>query len=259
MAFASRNEGMRWLILIVSLVFAATVHADELRDFTSTDGQTIRASVVNYNPADGKVVIRREDNRKFIVPFDRFSPEDQAYLSAWREEYDRSFVSLDFMGLKVRSSRVAFVIDQSGSMRGQRWEKLRRNLEVIINDLEMPSDFNIITFNSGATAFRPKALPATDSNKQQAITWLHTQYPDGGTYVGQALKMAMADPQLETIILLTDGYPSDNVGNIFRNVSQQQSQRDRPVSIYTVSYQTDKGVDFLKELAKQHQGQFIRR
>lgn len=247
--------GVMWRIIFLCLLVGATLIADEVRTFTSTDGQKIEASVVNYNPADGKVVIRRADNQKFTVSYERFSKEDQDYLDRWREEYDRSFAKLNFMGIQVRTSRVVFLLDKSGSMDGRRWEKLVTNMEPIIMDLYHPSDFNIIAFGSTNEAFKPSMAVASDKNKREAVLWLKGVYPSGGTNTLGALQEAFSDPKMETIILLSDGYPSSEPGAIYHQVGQWQAERDQPVVIHTVSYMSDSGKEFLRELAKRNAGQ----
>lgn len=246
-------------VISLCLLFCATLSAQNLRTFTSTDGQTIEASVVNYDPNNGKVVIRRVDNHKFTVPYDRFSKEDQAYLDDWREEYDRSFAKLNFMGIQVRTSRVAFVIDKSGSMSGDQWEKLVYTLEPIINGLYEPSDFNIIAFGSSPEPFRKTMVEATSTSKLEAINWLNGVDPSGGTNVISALETAFNDPELETIILLTDGYPNSAPESIYAQVDEWQRKRKKSVVIHAVSYQSTRGKDFLRELAKRNGGRFTTR
>ncbi|MEO0795953.1 MAG: VWA domain-containing protein [Verrucomicrobiota bacterium] len=246
-------------IIAFFILLAVPLLGQEIRTFTSSDGRTIRASLVNYNPADGKVVIRREDNHTVTVNFDRFSAEDQAYLQKWRNEYDRGFVQFEFMGIRVRSSRIVFVIDKSGSMEGRRWEKLLHNLEDVIDNIEMPSDFNVILFSNGSTSLKPTIQPATKAFKAEAISWLNRQGPEGGTYVSGALENAFQDPDVETIVLLSDGAPSRSPDFIFGMVETMQLNREKPVVIHTVSYQATHGKEFLRELAKRNQGKFAAR
>jgi len=256
-AITERVKIFHSIILFLAVCVAGDAAA---RTFTSTDGREIEAEVVNYNPADGKVVIRLVDNRKFTVPFDRFSEADQEYLTTWRDEYDRSFVSLEFMTLRVRSSRVAFVIDKSGSMTGARWDKVVRNLEAVIGDLETPSDFNIITFGSSVSSFRDDLAPVNEANKIAAINWVQSQYPAGGTATGSALRRAFESDEVETVILLSDGYPSGSGAGIIADVKQWQARRENPVTIHTISYQAgDRGSEFMRDLAEANEGKFIRR
>ncbi len=232
----------------------------EYREFTSTDGQSIKAVVVNYDPGNGQVVIRREDGRKFTVPFDRFSADDQAYLTHWRDEYDRSFYSLDFMGIRAESSRIVFVIDESGSMNRGRWDKLIRTLKPVFDAMEPPLDFNIIVFGSYSTLYKEGGLiPATKRNVFDAYNWLQYRSPDGGTDTKDALDEAFAMKEVETIILLSDGYPAGGPDSVLYYVHDLQRLREKRVVIHTISYQSDQGAEFLKELAEQNGGRFARR
>ena len=55
--------------------------AGPLRVFTNKSGTTIKARVVSVS--GNKVSLIRHDDRKFIVPVDSLSEEDQAYLEKW--------------------------------------------------------------------------------------------------------------------------------------------------------------------------------
>ncbi|MCH2059207.1 MAG: chitobiase/beta-hexosaminidase C-terminal domain-containing protein [Verrucomicrobiales bacterium] len=55
--------------------------AGPLRVFTNKSGTTIKARVVSVS--GNKVSLIRHDNRKFVVPVDSLSEEDQAYLEKW--------------------------------------------------------------------------------------------------------------------------------------------------------------------------------
>ena len=246
-------------VIVLLLLLTTPLLGQEIRTFTSNDGKTIHASVVNYNPEDGKVVIRLENNSKYTLAIDRFSPEDQAYLKQWRDEYDREFVDFEFMGVRVRSSRIIFLIDKSGSMHGKRWEKLLDNLEDVIMNLDTPSDINIITFSSFPTSFKQSIQPVSKALKHEAVAWLKRESPSGGTGTGRALETAFRDPEVETIVLLSDGYPNQEPQAIYGIVELLQGKREKPITIHTVAYQTDQGKNFLRELAKRNKGRFANR
>ena len=57
------------------------INAGPLRVFTNKTGTAIKARAVSVS--GNKVNLIRDDNRKFAVPIDSLSEEDQAYLKDW--------------------------------------------------------------------------------------------------------------------------------------------------------------------------------
>ncbi len=69
------------LALLATLALPLAARA-EVRTFTSTDGRTLRASLV---AVDGdKVTIQLPDGRKITAAADRFSAADRQYFAAWK-------------------------------------------------------------------------------------------------------------------------------------------------------------------------------
>ena len=58
-----------------------SVTDDQLRVFTNKSGTKIKAKIVAVS--DDKVKLIRDDNKKFIVPINSLSEEDQDYLRDW--------------------------------------------------------------------------------------------------------------------------------------------------------------------------------
>ena len=52
------------------------------RDYTSSDGSSLRATLINAN-AEKVILERSSDGRQFTLPLDRLSESDQEYIKAW--------------------------------------------------------------------------------------------------------------------------------------------------------------------------------
>jgi dienelactone hydrolase len=64
------------------LLTCALLHAEEPRTFTAADGRTLKATIVSKT--DTHVIIRRaEDEQDFLMPLERLSAADQAFVKAW--------------------------------------------------------------------------------------------------------------------------------------------------------------------------------
>ena len=82
------------------LVF--TAWADETyRDFTNTQGQTVRGRVFSFDAKKGIVQIKPEKGKKARIPLSALIEEDQEYVRSWQ-------VGRDFMDdrcLKISAKR----------------------------------------------------------------------------------------------------------------------------------------------------------
>jgi hypothetical protein len=65
----------------VGLFLSLTPLHAEFRVFTNSNGSTIEAEILSHK--DGKVTLRRVDNKEFEVNPEIFSADDQKYISAW--------------------------------------------------------------------------------------------------------------------------------------------------------------------------------
>ena len=73
---------LRVFLLTLAVLLPALDAGEPARDFTSSDGKVLRATLVNAN--DEKVIlVRASDQRQFILPLDRLSAADQEYIQRW--------------------------------------------------------------------------------------------------------------------------------------------------------------------------------
>ena len=126
-----------------------------------------------------------------------------------------------FFGIRIVSHRVIFIIDISGSMneptKGEyvgkagktRIEVAKEELIKCIDALDKDSLFNIVIFSSDAEPWLKGGIAAySKSNKEEAKAYVSKLGANGGTNLYGSLKMAFADPDVDTIFVLSDGEPS---------------------------------------------------
>lgn len=236
------------------------MHETEQRTFTSSDGRKVDAKLDHYNPSDNMVTLRLSNSNKAQLTLDRFSPADQKYILDWRSDYDASFVRVNFFGNRIEGGRIIFMLDSSGSMTGdQRWEKLVRNMTAILKQLKPGAEFNIIHFGSSAHAFKRDLAIADKKVIQEAINWLEETTPSGGTNLAAAIKAAAPMKKASVYAILSDGYPS-NADSIRPAIRSNQANNGTQIDVYTVSYYTrGEGADFLRDLAKDFSGNYVKR
>jgi Mg-chelatase subunit ChlD len=150
------------------------------------------------------------------------SPEE---LSGKAEERERRRLtrqsSSEFFGIQIVSHRVIFVIDVSGSMveqlrseridgrKATRIEVVKREISDCIQELDQPAFFNIVTFNSGVTSWLKRGIVnAGKQSRDEALEYIQRLGSRGGTNIYEAMEAAFADPDVDTIFLLSDGEPT---------------------------------------------------
>ncbi|MFT5049964.1 MAG: HEAT repeat protein/Mg-chelatase subunit ChlD [Chlamydiales bacterium] len=204
--------------------------------------------------------------------FEVLGPEELERRRADAEERDmRRTTSVEFLGVRIVSHRVIFVIDTSGSMNealrtrfvgettGEaRIEVARRELKLAIDALDAATMFNVVTFGSGVSRWLEGSIALSDqSHREAAGEWIERLAAFGGTNLHGGLQAAFADPDVDTIFLLSDGEPS--VGEVtdpyaIRTLVKRWNQH-RGVIIHALAVGTS--LDVLAWLAEDSGGTYV--
>ena len=107
---------------------------------------------------------------------------------------------------------VIIVLDQSGSMSGDKWEQAREAAIYVLENLNPEDRFNLITFSTGARMFSTE-LESVDA-APDAINWINNAEAGGGTDINLALQNAIdiADDERQTTVLfMTDGLATEGI------------------------------------------------
>ncbi|MBI3927462.1 MAG: VWA domain-containing protein [Armatimonadetes bacterium] len=113
----------------------------------------------------------------------------------------------------VNPKELVFVVDTSGSMRGDPLDKIKETMRHALANLNPQDTFNLITFSGDTRVVFPKPVPATPENVKTARGVLMGAQARGGTEMMTAIRTALApsDSQkhVRVVVFMTDGY----VGN----------------------------------------------
>lgn len=176
-----------------------------------------------------------KDNATSFVPLsekeygDLLAKREQAAEEA-AESGENNTVAGTFFGVALDSTRMTFVIDSSGSMGdpmsprtggpttgdGARKQSGGTRLDVAQNELnyflgKLPENalVNVVRFSNNAKAWSDRLKSV---GKQKTLTaiqaFVERLSPDGGTNIYEGLQLAFEDPDVDTIMLLSDGAPS---------------------------------------------------
>ncbi|MBM4016872.1 MAG: VWA domain-containing protein [Planctomycetes bacterium] len=105
-----------------------------------------------------------------------------------------------------------FVLDTSGSMKGEKIEQARRALKFCLDKLDPKDRFAVVQFSTSAQALAEGWADASAENVEKARKWVDTFEAAGGTNIAEALQKTFAlpcdDARPATVMFLTDGRPT---------------------------------------------------
>lgn len=156
-----------------------------------------------------------------------------------------------FFGIEAHARRIAYVVDASGSMHGERFQLACDELQRSIDELDAEQSFFVVFFNSSTFPQPDPAGPAfwsaTEPNREQIERWIDSLHADGGTQPLNALLLCL-ELEPDIIYLLSDG-------QIPVEVSHDVELANRAaIPIHTVSFYADPSANALLELISTASG-----
>ena len=134
----------------------------------------------------------------------------------------------------------------------------KRELIPAIKGLSDSSSFTVLTFGDGVGGWKTSLVSASDVNKTAAIAWLKNLSSSGSTPAMQGLEEAFSVPGKEVVFFVSDGQPTDASSNdiLTRVASLNQSKN---IIIHTIGLGGDQDENFLRSLAEQNGGTYVRK
>lgn len=150
---------------------------------------------------------------------------------------------------------MVFVLDTSGSMRGQRMTQARNALKYCLSNLGPKDRFAVINFATTVNKYQDRLLDATPEQLGHARKWVDGLEATGGTAINDALATALDmrpndDSRTFTIVFFTDGRPTigeTNSDKILANVKAKNSATTR---IFTFGVGDDVNATMLDQIAE---------
>ncbi|GAB4457985.1 MAG: hypothetical protein Kow00120_26720 [Anaerolineae bacterium] len=154
----------------------------------------------------------------FILRYGLAHDEINVNLLTYRESADgRGFFALLVAppvavdAARVVARDVIVVLDQSGSMDGEKWDQARAAAAYVLENLNPEDRFNLLVFSTDWRVFANEMQPPREAGA--AIDWINDLEAIGGTNINAALTEAMAfvGERPAVVIFLTDGLPTEGV------------------------------------------------
>jgi Ca-activated chloride channel family protein len=105
---------------------------------------------------------------------------------------------------------LSFLIDVSGSMRGNKMAKVREAMGHLLKRARPTDTLQVITFAGNSAKVFEKPVPCSEANVAKALKVTEGLRGGGGTEMLKGIKMAINDPldpdRVRIVIMLTDGF-----------------------------------------------------
>ncbi|MBL8736985.1 MAG: VWA domain-containing protein [Planctomycetes bacterium] len=244
------------------------------------DATSVPLLIARYGKEDGRLGVEL-DEALFVHTGTRcFSKRD---WDRWWQKHKTGFVlphadsvranaaagagsgkTVSYHDIPVVSSRIAFLVDRSGSMRAPigtdrkytRLDAAKEQLNQVVSALPKTTRFNVVVYESAVVPFWKELQPCSDEVRKDAIERTKQIALGGGTNIFDALEQAFADPEVDTIYLLTDGEPTAgrivDREQIVEEIVRQNSTRQ--VVVHCIGLGIDS--DLLKQLAAATGGSY---
>jgi hypothetical protein len=120
----------------------------------------------------------------------------------------------NFAGLNLISDRVCFLVDFSGSTWqtkvGERTRKeiLDERLRSALEGLPAATQFNVMPYTNEPIPWEKRLVPSDKANVKRALDFFERCHQSGRGNFYDAAMLALEDPDVDTIVVLTDGVPT---------------------------------------------------
>ena len=105
---------------------------------------------------------------------------------------------------------IVFLVDVSGSMRGEPTHKVKETMHHFLRRTKPNDTVQVITFSNRADKLFEKPAPATQANIEHALNFTQQIRGGGGTEMLKAIKLVLNEPvdpeRVRIVVMLTDGY-----------------------------------------------------
>ena len=202
-----------------------------------------------WNGAPGPFLLRYHGRREavtFTLLSHRRSGESGTFLAILQPPVD---VRED----EVLPKDVVFVLDESGSMGGDKLREAKAALRAGIEKLRAGDRFNVLAFSTSVASFREALVAADATTRADATKWIEARRANGGTALDAALQEALrhgSRDRLALVALLTDGLPTVGVVQPAQIVGRLQQKNDCDHRVFVFGVGLDQDARFLDRVAQ---------
>lgn len=171
----------------------------------------VPASEVNVKLSPRDVI----PNKDFVLAYRVAGDVPKASMLTHRDERGGYFTLMLYPPREIsmieRSPiEMVFVIDCSGSMRGEPMSLAKKAMRHALHNLQPSDSFQIIRFSNDSSTLGRRPLPATDDNVRRGLRYVDNLDTGGGTMMIRGIRAALDFPhdseRTRYVTFMTDGY-----------------------------------------------------
>ena len=175
-----------------------------------------------------------------------------------------------FLGVPIISSRVAFVLDASGSMGDLGPEGTRRHdvardalgatLSRLIRSREVR--VQVHRFATHVESFSKGPVPARRGTVRKLLAWIDARQPAGRTALYDGIARALNEPEIDQVVVLSDGAPSAGTWftklDLLEGVRRANRYRRARIDVIAIGAErvAKRWRDVLQRIALEHGGSY---
>ena len=177
------------------------------------------------------------------------------------EDHQRYFLAMISPQVEVPADKtlrkeIIFILDTSGSMRGEKIRQAKGALTFCLNSLNSVDRFNVIDFDDQIRSFKNGLVGATRENIKDALGFVEKREAEGGTNINDALLTGLrqigSESKASFVIFLTDGLPTVGVTDIKNILQNVKGDNKTGVRIFVFGVGYDVNAHFLDKLAQDN-------
>lgn len=153
---------------------------------------------------------------------------------------------------------VTFVLDTSGSMKGDKLVQAKDALEFCIDSLNPEDRFNVIRFSTDIQRFSPSLVAADRGNTTEAMDFVEDMVARGGTNIHDALISAIDDGDNKNhphmIVFITDGEPTVGETDNAKIIKSVTGENDGDARIFVFGVGEDINTHLLDKISQENHG-----
>ena len=254
----------------VSLVRSQLTAAESREQLAIKQNGTLQADLSNalaVNQQQAADIKAAKDAQALLDTQLRVAEKKQAELAGSNQALIADNVALanarrneahQVIGLNGEFKRVLFVFDASDSMKVR--EDLIKNLFAAWIEYLGCDEFNVMKFSTDVELWNSEWQVATEHNRRSAGSYVRAIQLGGVTSTKAALTRALELDGIDTIIIVTDGAPSDGSPQEIFQAIRPAYRNSIAINVVAMgNYFKEEYGDFLRKLAADHGGVFIGR
>jgi Ca-activated chloride channel homolog len=200
-----------------------------------------------------------------LFPFSTYLPDSSASCDGYGRGFFAFIIEPDpSENTAVIEKVFTLIIDRSGSMSGNKMTQARDAASFIVNHLNPGDKFNLVSFSSDITSFKPNHVPFNITNQNAALNYIDGLSASGSTNISGAFSEAIPDFSnsnenvANIIVFFTDGQATAGITSTQGILDHVQglisTHHVEGLSIFTFGIGSDANTQLLTLLANNNNG-----